>query len=46
MTALALAQADVVVDASLQKGREFKLSPLTVAVLDPGGHLIALKRED
>jgi uncharacterized protein GlcG (DUF336 family) len=46
MTALTLAQADVVVDAALQKGRELKLSPLTVAVLHPGGHLIALKRED
>jgi uncharacterized protein GlcG (DUF336 family) len=46
MTALTLAQADAVVDAALQKGRELKLSPLTVAVLDPGGHLIALKRED
>jgi uncharacterized protein GlcG (DUF336 family) len=34
------------VDAALRKGRELNCAPLTVAVLDSGGHLVAFKRED
>jgi len=34
------------VDAALAEGRRHGFMPLTVAVLDAGGHLIALKRED
>jgi uncharacterized protein GlcG (DUF336 family) len=41
-----LAQASTMVDAALKKGRETDCAPLTVAVLDPGGHLVAFKRED
>jgi uncharacterized protein GlcG (DUF336 family) len=41
-----LAQASTIVDVALKKGRETKSAPLTVAVLDPGGHLVAFKRED
>lgn len=41
-----LAQASVIVDEALAHGRRHRLQPLTVAVLDPGGHLVALKRED
>jgi uncharacterized protein GlcG (DUF336 family) len=41
-----LAQASAMVDAALKKGRETNCAPLTVAVLDPGGHLVAFKRED
>ncbi|PWB64033.1 MAG: GlcG protein [Bradyrhizobiaceae bacterium] len=41
-----LAQASTIVDAALRKGREMSLAPLTVAVLDAGGHLVAFKRED
>ena len=41
-----LAQASTIVDTALKKGREMKFQPLTVAVLDPGGHLVAFKRED
>jgi uncharacterized protein GlcG (DUF336 family) len=41
-----LAQASIVVDAALKKGRETNCAPLTVAVLDGGGHLVAFKRED
>ncbi len=41
-----LAQASTIVDTALKKGRETKSAPLTVAVLDPGGHLVAFKRED
>lgn len=46
MPSLTLAQASTIVDAALRKGREIKLAPLVVAVLDAGGHLIAFKRED
>jgi uncharacterized protein GlcG (DUF336 family) len=44
--AISLAQASAVVDAALARGAELGLAPLTVAVLDPGGHLVALKRAD
>ena len=46
MAALTLAQASTIVDAALKKGRELNLAPLTVVVLDSGGHAVALKRED
>lgn len=38
--------ARTIVQAVLQAGREMGLKPLSVAVLDPGGHLIAFERED
>lgn len=41
-----LEAADKIVVAALAEGRSLSLSPLTVAVLDGGGHLVALKRED
>jgi uncharacterized protein GlcG (DUF336 family) len=41
-----LAQASTIVDIALKKGREMNLAPLTVAVLDAGGHMVAFKRED
>lgn len=41
-----LAQASTIVDAALTKGRATNCAPLTVAVLDLGGHLVAFKRED
>ena len=46
MSSLTLHQASTIVDASLAKGRADALAPLTVAVLDAGGHLVAFKRED
>lgn len=46
MTTITLAQANTIATAALAKGREMGLKPLTVAVLDAGGHLIALQRED
>lgn len=46
MTALSLDQATVIVDAALAAGRTENMMPLTVAVLDGGGHLLAFKRED
>ena len=41
-----LAQASTILDAALKKGRDTSCAPLTVAVLDAGGHLVAFKRED
>ena len=46
MARLTLEQAATIVDVSLAKGREMGLNPLTVAVVDDGGHLKAFKRED
>lgn len=41
-----LAQANQIIEAALAKGSEMGLKPLTVAVLDAGGHLKALARSD
>src|SRR5258708_7339852 len=41
-----LAVAEQIVDAALKAGVEAKLLPLTVAVLDVGGHIVLLKRQD
>lgn len=46
MQTLTLAQASMMLDCALQKARELNCPPMTVAVLDAGGHLVALKRED
>ncbi len=43
---LTLAQAKQIIEAALAEGRRLELGQLTVAVLDTGGHLIALQRED
>src|SRR5260221_14427711 len=46
MQPLTLRQASGIVDLALEQARERGCKPLTVAVLDAGGHLVALKRED
>ncbi len=46
MNSILLEQANLIADKALQKGRELKFAPLTVAVLDAGGQLKVLKRED
>jgi uncharacterized protein GlcG (DUF336 family) len=46
MSNVTLAQASIIVDEALNKGRELKLHPLTVVVLDAGGHMVAMKRAD
>jgi uncharacterized protein GlcG (DUF336 family) len=43
---LLLTDACKIMDAALLKARELNCKPLTVAVLDAGGHLLAFKRED
>src|SRR5262245_2873180 len=46
MSVVTLAQASIIVDSALKKGCDTNCAPLTVAVLDAGGHLVAFKRED
>ncbi len=46
MTQLTLDAASTIVDAALAAGRASDQMPLTVAVLDAGGHLVAFKREN
>ena len=46
MESVSLEAASVIVDQALAKGRELKLKPLAVAVLDPRVCLKAYKAED
>jgi len=39
-------QARTLIAAARAKGREMQLNPLTVVVLDAGGHRVAMERED
>ena len=43
---IALEQARTIVRGALGRGREMGLNPLSVVVLDAGGHVIAFERED
>ncbi|MCX7863481.1 MAG: heme-binding protein [Novosphingobium sp.] len=43
---ISLEQARAVIAAARAKAREMALNPLTVVVLDAGGHLVAMERED
>ena len=46
MSALTLKVAVNLVNEAISAGRGINAAPLTIAVLDSGGHLIALQRED
>ncbi len=46
MTALTLQTATAISQQALAAGRAITSAPLTIAVLDAGGHLITLLRED
>ncbi len=46
MSRLTLEQAAVIVDAALEKGAELGFKPLTVVVLDDGGNMKSMKRQD
>jgi len=46
MTTLSLVAASRIVDGALKCAEELALKPMTVAVLDCGGHLVAFKRQD
>jgi uncharacterized protein GlcG (DUF336 family) len=43
---LSLAAARAVLEGTLAAGRQAGLLPLTVVILDAGGHIVAMKRED
>jgi uncharacterized protein GlcG (DUF336 family) len=44
--AVTLQQANAIIAGALEKAAELKLKPLSVAVLDSGGHLVAFQRQD
>ncbi len=44
--AVTLRKARTIIRKTLEKGRELELKPLSVVVLDAGGHVIAFERED
>ncbi len=46
MNRISLDQANRIIQGAFAKGASLKLKPLSVAVLDPGGHLIAFQRQD
>ena len=46
MATLLLQQADRIIESALAHAKEMGLAPLSVAVLDAGGHLVAFKRQD
>lgn len=46
MRMITLEQSRSLIAAARAKGREMGLNPLTVVVLDAGGHLVAMERED
>jgi uncharacterized protein GlcG (DUF336 family) len=46
MSILTLAQASTILDTALKTARDKNFQPLSVALLDAGGHLVAFKRED
>ncbi len=43
---ITLDAASTIIDVALRAARDMNLVPMTVAVLDAGGHLVAFKRED
>lgn len=46
MTRISLDQANKLIAGAFAKGQELGLKPLSVAVVDAGGHLIAFQRQD
>jgi len=43
---LSLDQARTIIETARAKGRDMNLKPLSVVVLDAGGHVLAFERED
>jgi len=43
---ITLADANRLIELAFTKGASLALSPLSVCVLDPGGHVIAFQRQD
>ena len=43
---MTLTQADAIASSVLAKASELALEPMAVAVVDPGGHVLVVKREE
>ena len=46
MAKVTLEQANTIISAGQLKGREMGIGPLSIVVLDDGGHLVSMQRED
>ncbi|MEP9397811.1 heme-binding protein [Mesorhizobium sp. KR2-14] len=46
MTSISLAKANHIIEAAFAKAKEAGLKPLSVVVLDAGGHVIAFQKQD
>ena len=46
MAKLTLEQANTIIDVAMKKGVEGKMKPLSAAVVDAGGNLVAFKKAD
>ena len=46
MSNLTLSTAQKIISSALEKAAELSLKPLTVVVLDAGGHMVAMARQD
>jgi len=46
MADITISKARNIIRTALKKGHELELNPLSVVVLDAGGHVIAFERED
>jgi uncharacterized protein GlcG (DUF336 family) len=46
MSQLTLQQANTIISKAFEKGREMKVKPLGIVVLDASGHIVSAQRED
>ena len=46
MALITLNKARIIIRNTIKRGRELNLKPLSVVVLDSGGHMLAFERED
>jgi uncharacterized protein GlcG (DUF336 family) len=46
MSEITLEQANTIIEAAHVEGKKRKLAPLTIVILDTGGHVKALSRAD
>ena len=46
MNTLTLEKANAIIDAGLIESKKLSLQPMSIAILDGGGHLIAFQRQD
>ncbi|MDP3267798.1 MAG: heme-binding protein [Legionella sp.] len=46
MNRLTLEKANAIIQAGFNESKKLSLQPMSIAILDPGGHLIAFQRQD